>query len=217
MLPSVLRVELLSDTTCGNGEGTPGEVDIELEHDHLGLPVIGGKALHGVLRETWLGMSACFPELSEAGRRVFGLPGAFDEATILHIGNAELPADVRWWVEAAVLRKSPAPIAPGRILRAFTGIRRQTSESRTTGSPKDGTLRSSRVAIRGLSLEAPLTWCVPSGCSPTDEDLKVLAMAALGSRHIGLARNRGRGHVKLSLLDESHDVTRRLARVGGES
>ncbi|RJQ83734.1 MAG: RAMP superfamily protein [Desulfobacteraceae bacterium] len=217
MLPDTLRVRLLSDTTCGCGEGTPGEVDVEIEHDSLGLPVIGGKTIHGLLKETWLTMKNCFPELWEAGERVFGLPGTFDEVAILRIGKAQIPGDIRRWVEAAASRKSH-PVPQGVILRGFTDIRRQTSISRATGTPKDGTLRSSRVAVRGLILDAPLMWVREQGSpAPTDTDLKVLAMAASGSRHIGLARNRGRGYVKLSIFEGPCDVTGQLIRAGGES
>lgn len=216
MLPDVLRVHLLSETTCGCGEGTPGEVDVEIEHDSLGLPVIGGKTIHGLLKETWLTMKICFPKLWDAGDRVFGLPGIFDEVAILRIGKAQIPGDIRRWVEAAASRK-PHPVPQGVILRGFTDIRRQTSISRTTGAPKDGTLRSSRVAVRGLILDAPLMWVREHGSpAPTNADLKVLAMAACGSRHIGLARNRGRGHVKLSILEGTRDVTGQLIRAGGE-
>jgi hypothetical protein len=74
------------------------------------------------------------------------------------------------------------------------------------------------VAVRGLILDAPLMWVQGHGSSaPTDADLKVLAMAACGSRHIGLARNRGRGHVKLSIFEGPRDVTEHLIRAGGES
>lgn len=217
MLPNILRIQLLSDATCGSGEGTPGEVDVEIEHDSLGLPIIGGKAIHGLLRETWLTMSNCFPELWDAGCRVFGMPGSFDERTILHVGNAEIQRDFGRWVEQAIFRKSPPPIPPGIILRAFTDIRRQTAMSRVTGSPKEATLRSSRVIIRGLILDAPLTWTLEhETLKCLDAELKVLAMSALGSRHIGLARNRGRGYVRLSLFEGCRDVTEELARLGGE-
>jgi len=217
MLPDILQVQLLSDTTCGSGEGTPGEVDVEIEHDSRGLPIIGGKTIHGILRETWLTMSNCFPELWDAGCRVFGMPGSFNERTILHVGNAEIQRDVAKWVEQAIFRKSPPPILPAIILRAFTGIRRQTAMSRITGSPKEATLRASRVVLRGLTLDAPLTWILEHEASKNlDAELKVLAMSALGSRHIGLARNRGRGYVRLSLLEGRRDVTKELAKLGGE-
>lgn len=217
MLPNILQVQLLSDTTCGSGEGMPGEVDVEIEHDSRGLPIIGGKTIHGLLRETWLTMSSCFPELRDAGCRVFGMPGSFDERTILHVGNAEIQRDVGKWVGQAIFGKSRPPIPPGIILRAFTGIRRQTAMSRVTGSPKEATLRASRVVLRGLTLDAPLTWILEHEAPKSlDAELKVLAMSVLGSRHIGLARNRGRGYVRLSLLEGCRDVTKELARLGGE-
>src|SRR5690606_30147597 len=67
--PTRIVIELLSDTTFGRGEGTPGTVDVEIEHDTYGLPMLGGKSLRGLLRDTWLSMQEHFPDLSDAGRR----------------------------------------------------------------------------------------------------------------------------------------------------
>ena len=54
--PQTLHMELLSDATFGRGEGTAGQVDTEVEHDEFGIPYIGGKAVRGLLRDTWLSM-----------------------------------------------------------------------------------------------------------------------------------------------------------------
>src|SRR5690554_4910085 len=93
--PERIVIELLSDTTFGRGEGTPGKVDVEVEHDAYGLPMLGGKALRGLLRDSWLSMQARFPELQVAGRRVFGPHGDLEETAILRIGDATLEAPAR--------------------------------------------------------------------------------------------------------------------------
>jgi hypothetical protein len=63
-------------------------------------------------------------------------------------------------------------------------------QRRKTGAPAKGTLRSVRVIVRGMQLEAPLVWLG----QPAPQDLQCLALACLAIRHAGLGRNRGRGH-----------------------
>jgi hypothetical protein len=60
--------------------------------------------------------------------------------------------------------------------------------------------------LRGLHLEAPLVWLD----QPTPQDLQCLALACLATRHAGLGRNRGRGHIRVT-LDGDVERTRGLA------
>jgi hypothetical protein len=192
--PERIVVELLSDTTFGRGEGTPGVVDVEVEHDPYGLPMLGGKALRGLLRDSWLTMQAHFPELAGAGCRVLGPHADVDETAILRIGDATIEEPSRAYFVAAVER-AHYPLPREAILAALTDIRSQTSEERKTGAPAKGTLRSMRVVLRGLHLEAPLVWLE----RPTPQDLQCLALACLVTRHAGLGRNRGKGHIRVTL------------------
>jgi hypothetical protein len=203
--PERIVIELLSDSTFGRGEGTPGVVDVEVEHDPYGLPMLGGKALRGLLRDSWLTMQAHFPELAEAGCRVLGPHADLDETAILRIGDATIEEPSRGFFIAAV-KRGPHPLFPEAILAALTEIRSQTSEERSTGAPAKGTLRSVRVLLRGLQLEATLVW----HDEPTAQDLQCLALACLATRHAGLGRNRGRGHIRVT-LDGDLNSTRRLA------
>lgn len=204
--PERLTVDLLSDATFGRGEGTAGAVDVEVEHDAFGLPFLGGKGLRGLLRDAWLSMQEHFPELGDAARRVFGPHGDLDETAILRIGDAVIEEPARGYFVAAVEREHH-PLVPEVILSALTDIRSQTSEERDTGAPARTTLRSTRVVLGGLRLAAPLSWFA----KPDPKDLRCLALAALGARHAGLARNRGRGHVRVA-LDGDPGATRNLAR-----
>jgi hypothetical protein len=207
--PQRLTVELLSDTTFGRGEGTPGEVDVEVDHDALGLPFIHGKVLHGLLRDAWLALRRHFPELTDAARRVLGTEGDLDESAILRLGAGLLPADVRAWVRYAVERTED-PLRPEQVLHTLTDVRRQTAQSRLTGAPEEATLRSARVLLNGLTFESPLTWL----SAPGPDHLQCLALCALGVRHGGLGRNRGRGFLRLT-LDGDEPGTRRLAGLAG--
>lgn len=203
--PSRIVIELLSDTTFGRGEGTPGVVDVEIDHDAYGLPILGGKSLRGLLRDSWLSMQRQFPELLDAGCRVLGPHGDVEETAIVRFGDAVVEESARTYFAAAVERSlHPLPISA--ILSALTEIRWQTSEERETGAPARATLRSTRVALRGLKLAAPLLWLA----EPSRADCQCLALATLATRHAGLGRNRGRGYVRLT-LDGDPEQTRTRA------
>src|ERR1700722_600132 len=157
--PRAILIRLRSDTTFGRGVPSAGEVDVEVEHDHLGLPFLGGKALHGLLRDSWMAMANHFPTLSGAASAVLGREGDQSESGVLRVGNACVDAATHQWVEYAERRPDGQhPLSPGDVLRALTDIRYQTAEERTTGAPAATTLRASRVVLRGLILAAPLQW-----------------------------------------------------------
>jgi hypothetical protein len=204
--PRYLLIELLSDTTFASGQGTPGTVDVEVEHDAYGLPMLGGKGVRGLLRESWLSMQTHFPELLAAGQRVFGPHADLRETAILRVGDAVIEETARSYLIAAIEREHH-PLAPESILAALTAIRSQTSEERTTGAPARTTLRSTRVLVRGLQLVAPLFWLV----RPEPTDIQCLALSVLAAKHAGLGRNRGRGHVRVT-IDGDLERTRLLAR-----
>jgi hypothetical protein len=207
--PESLTVELLSDTTFGRGEGTAGAVDVEVDHDACGLPFIHGKVLRGLLRDAWLSMRHHFPELAEAARQVLDSEGDLGDAAILRVGNGLLPEDVRAWVRYAVGRAED-PLRPEQVLSTLAAVRRQAAQSRLTGAAEEASLRCSRVVLRGLTFEAPLTWLA----APDPGHLQCLALCALGVRHAGLGRNRGRGFVRLT-LDGDEAGTRRAAGLAG--
>jgi hypothetical protein len=204
----VIQVELLSDSAFSRGEGTAGVVDVEVEHDELGLPFLGGKTLRGLLLDSWLSMQRFFPELSPSAERIFGIEADFDECSILRIGDAVVDSETRKWIELAESWPNNR-ISSMDVLEALTDIRKQTSEERSTGAPAETTLRSVRVVIRDLKLQSPLYWLD----DPTDADLRCLSMAILATRHAGLARNRGRGNVRLT-LDGNIKKTMQMAKGG---
>jgi hypothetical protein len=205
--PSFLQLELLSDSTFSRGEGAAGVVDTEVERDEFGMPFIGGKTVRGLLRDSWLSMSQHFPGLVEAAEHVLGRSQAADESCRLRIGDAMVPSAIRAAVRGAAKREEH-PLSSGAILDAFTSIRYQTAEDRGTGAPDITTLRSSRVVLRGFVFQASLFWL--DNYQPTTADVRLLALCALATRHGGLLRNRGRGHIRMT-LDGSIETTRKYA------
>lgn len=204
---SSLRIKLLSDATFSRGEGTAGVVDTEVEHDEFGIPFVGGKTIRGLLRDSWFSMHRHFSDLDEAAQRVLGRSQALDKSCKLRIGDALLSASIRKVIRNAVER-GEYPLSSATVLSGFTSIRYQTAEDRATGAPETTTLRSSRVVLRGFEFNAPLSWL--DGYSPNEQDLRLLALCALATRHGGLLRNRGRGHIRIT-IDGNTDRTRHYA------
>lgn len=190
--PSRLHIALLSETTFGSSEQTEGIVDTEVAHDRFGIPLVSGKTIKGLLRDTWLSMAEHFPKLQNAALEIFGKEADYNQKTILWIGDASIPEEDRIIIEHAVQRKDD-PLSPHIILEGFSDIRKQTSINRATGAPEEASLRSVRVLLAGLTLEAPLEWIE----EPKPEHLQCLALAAAATRHAGLTRNRGRGHIRI--------------------
>jgi hypothetical protein len=194
-----LIIKLLSDATFSRGDGVPGVVDVEVEHDpNLGLPLIRARTLRGLLLDAWLSMAPHFPELAPSAERVFGVEGSLSESTALRIEDGRLGQDLHDWVRQALARDTGAS-SPATILGLLTDIRRQTARDRATGAPRAATLRATRVVLRDLVFSARLTWL---GGTPEPEQRRVLALAALATRHGGLGRNRGRGFLQVYLAPD---------------
>ena len=192
----MLEMLLLSETTFSRGEETPGIVDVEIQHDEFGCPMVNGKTVHGLLKDTWLSMSNVFSDFENNGKRLFGLAGEMNDSSILRISNFYINADTKKWVEYAINRNENK-LSPNSILEAFTRIRYQTSEDAKTGAAKKGSLRSSRVILKNQKLFGRLNWLE----QPTQNDLRLLALVIRSTKNAGWSRNRGRGHIKLSFCE----------------
>lgn len=205
--PRTLVVDCVTPTAVGRGEPTSGVVDHEVEHDELGLPFVGGRALRGLLRDAWLSMRPCFPALAGPAAMLLGVEAGEDEA-ILRIGDAVVDDATRSAVAAAVHGKR---VSSAEVLAALTEVRHQTARRRD-GAPVRTSLRATRAISSDVSLQAPLWWL----CEPSSEALSVLALCALCTRRAGVHRTRGLGRVRLT-LDGDLALTRDLARAAETS
>ncbi|GIV98037.1 MAG: hypothetical protein KatS3mg057_2694 [Herpetosiphonaceae bacterium] len=191
-----LSIRLLSDATFGRGEGVPGLVDVEIDHDEAGCPMIDGRTIKGLLLEEWLNLRSVLrhPELWEVPAAcLFGRRGATgDGRSLLHIGAATLPPELRAALHESVRMEK---LQPDDVLRSLTTIRRQTAIDATTGAPETGSLRAMRVLLRETQLVAELDF----EKRPDDRTLALLAACALAVRRGGAGRNRGRGRMSLLL------------------
>ncbi|CAG1004554.1 hypothetical protein ANRL4_03456 [Anaerolineae bacterium] len=209
MITYYLRLVLESDATFGRGDGVAGLVDEEIEYDPAtGLPFLRGRTLKGLLTEECANLlyaatnAPKLSDLQEAAKALFGGGGSTtsDDAQ-MKIGHAELPQALRDAVRADVDRRA---ILPSDVLESLTAIRRQTAMT-PEGVPEDGSLRSMRVLLRGTELIAPLFF----DTQPSPVMLALLGACAVGLRRAGTGRNRGRGKLTASLVDQdaSSDLT----------
>ncbi len=202
-----LKITLKSDATFGRGDGVAGVVDSEVQHDAYGLPYLGGRALKGLLGEECanilfaLGQQGRAEGWYAAAQRLFGSPGSSNEdQSLLHIGDARLPEDLRRAVEGGIER---GELTREQVLHSLTAIRRQTAMN-VEGAPQKETLRATRVVLRQTPFEAVLTFLA----DPTEEDLALLAACVKALRRAGTGRNRGRGELEARLYDaQGQDVT----------
>lgn len=194
-----LEIELASDTTFSTGTGVSGLIDSEIQQDELGLPTLSGRAIKGLLVTTCSEILYVLDEKQRepwnaAALKLYGKHGeTLDDEGEFSISSAKVAPDLR-----ACLASSTAGLSRQEILSSLTDIRRQTSMNEF-GAPKDETLRSQRVLLRGITLYARLSFAN----EPSNLEKALLAASALGVKRAGLGRNRGKGKVKLQITDRS--------------
>lgn len=203
-----LRFQLKSDATFGRGDGVPGVVDQEVEHDEYGLPFLRGRTLKGLLVEECTNilyaLSRINPDLANQYEKVadqmFGDAGSrLERVTALRVGDARLPNALRESVQQAVTNGS---LTAPEVLRSLTDVRRQTAMDET-GKPEPHSLRASRVILRETVFVAPLELEFAAGASTEEQKrAKALLAACVKAFHrAGVNRNRGAGRLTATLQD----------------
>jgi hypothetical protein len=170
---------------------------------------MAGRTVKGVLgaevADLLAALSVADPEhdvtWQKAAQRLFGVRGAgLQGAALMHVGDAQLPEDLRSLVAADI---SAGRLTPRDVLAIFTEIRNQTAMD-VNGAPRSETLRALRVIVRGRTFEAPLTF----DADPSAEELALLAACVKALRRVGVGRTRGLGNVKVTLCDaDGEDIT----------
>lgn len=193
-----LKIKLLSDTAFGRGDGVAGVVDNEVEHDNeTGLPIVKGRTIKGLMAEACADIlfslkhsgSPSHDEFESIARNLFGQPGSdLDSGGLLHFGTATLPHAFVQKVKASNYQRE-------QILEAFTTIRHQTAVDPEFDRPMDETLRATRVLLRDTIFHAPLSASVTLNA----DEIALLVACASTVRNVGLSRNRGLGHVEVTL------------------
>lgn len=201
--PSTLHLRVERPLTSG-GHGVPwGGVDIDVHHDHDGLPAIRRSTLNARLRESCLEFLPLRPDLAPAALRLFGCPGQHKDGRILSVRDALLPSEVSHAVRDAV----PGRITQHEALDGFTTVITTTAMT-NRGGPARGSRRDVRAVRPAITFIAVLRWRP----DPVETDVECLARAVLGLQQIGLGSSRGRGVVTAS-LDGDRAQTRTLAKI----
>ncbi|MGV9169892.1 MAG: hypothetical protein ACOC38_08150, partial [Promethearchaeia archaeon] len=159
--PKSIEIKLLSNTTFGGVHGTAGGVNACANYDSLGLPIVSGKTIHGLLKDSWLKVADKFPELNENANRILGYEAVLSETAILRVGDARLPDEVREWVEYALHRRNH-PLTKQEILNSLTTVRTQTAVSRESGSYEEETLRTTQAPVAAATSQG-LEWSTSYG------------------------------------------------------
>ena len=198
MTPTAIKITLNSAATFASGSGIPGLVDREIEHDADGFPFLRGKTLKGLLAESAENVVYALSQFStkkddwkKTKEELFGKGGRGEkERGLLHISDAQLPLELRAEVKKQNWSKED-------VLYSLTGIRRQTAINED-GGPVHASLRSIRVLLPGIELEAQIHFDKP----PEIQHTQLLTATVLDLRRAGTGRNRGRGWLTAELIEE---------------
>lgn len=182
-----LRIETLSDLCVSDGNVYNSLVDTDICYDEYGFPYIPAKRIKGCLRE-------CALELSDWGvaipmKELFGEAG-FESGNI-RIGNAML-SNVSEKREEIIQGNNTILFHPQNILNYYSYIRTQTSLDQETGVAKDTSLRTTRVANKGLTFVADV--------EADDEYVDVVKKCCTVFTNMGNNRTRGMGEIKAELI-----------------
>lgn len=207
-----ITLYLKSDTTFGCGSSLSSLVDTEIEYDDYGLPFLHGRTLKGLLVEECANIIYSLKlqekikdkdEWYKAALYLFGQPGCNDvKQNTMNVDHARLPEDFRQAVIYAIKEgekeRNSNTFTPIDVIEALTYIRHQTAIS-PYGVPLEGSLRSTRVLMRGLSFESQLTFTFEK---PEKHSLWLLAASVSSLKRVGTNRNRGYGEVEALLSDQ---------------
>jgi len=199
-----IRLELESDATFGRGSGIPGLIDREIVLDRYGCPYLHGRTLKGLLSEVCSELLYALGVTDEksdniwlaAADTLFGRPGStLDAQSQMRLGHAHLPEELHAAIRQAVIDRE---WTPENVTGSLTAVRHQTAME-AGGAPDPHTLRTARVILRRTVFYAEMR--LPD--TLTDHQRGLIAACVKGLRRAGLARNRGRGRLQASIVDES--------------
>jgi len=211
-------MELILESPCliGSGEGFGSLIDSDIVFDELGIPYIPAKRVKGCLRDSAIEVCEMFSQsgikifdLSQENSdnkfkivsKVFGKPGSQYNAPVyfsnLIIRDYE---ELAKWLKY-LGKKYNDIFNRESIINQYTEIRQQTSIDEESGTAKKHSLRTIRVAKRGLIFEGTIDF------EEEGEDMiKLIYFACENFRRFGTKRNRGLGKVKCELYENKNKM-----------
>ena len=193
-------IRLLSDMCVSDGGVYNSALDTDICHDDLGFPYIPAKRLKGCLRECALELKDWGDDISP--EELFGDKGDGKiNAGKVRIGNAQLQ-NYEEYRKAVLKHKNHIVFHPQNVLSHYSYVRTQTAIDSETGVADDTSLRTMRVASRGLIFKAE--------CEVPKELSDKLSRCCTSLTQMGIARTRGLGEVIVTLEQDIPDVDDRI-------
>lgn len=206
-----LKIELLSDLCVSDGGIYNSALDIDICQDAYGFPYIPAKRIKGCLRESALELADWGEEIPIG--KLFGDKGDRRNAGILRISDAVLSDSIK--NRAEIDASNSVIYHKQNILNQYSYVRTQTSIDNETGVAKPTSLRTMRVAKKGLAFEAKLrvedinenvNGCDDAEAQADDtttskEWKSALDLICANLTHMGNSRTRGLGEVRVTLCD----------------
>ncbi len=203
-----IKITLKSPCLIGSGEGFGAVIDTDIVFDELGVPYIPSKRIKGCLRDSALEVCEIFKtsgidllKSDDIVSELFGRvgderpgPAYFSNLTI------ENYADTHKWL-TYLGDKYTDILNRQSVINHFTEIRQQTAIDEDNGVAKEHSLRTLRVAKKGLVFEGTIDIE-----GQKEEWLMLLFFACKNLRHMGTKRNRGFGVIECQVLDGSREI-----------
>lgn len=196
-----VRVDLLSDMCCGTGENTGIHLDQVTATDSSGLPIIPGKRLKGLLKDSASVLTKHGYANGDVFTGLFGSSGGRRRGK-LEIMSAELS-------DSAAIRQgltnAPGIYLPGQVTQVFTTTRSHTKIDQL-GIAKNHSLRTNQVVSKIVGDQGVSFGFTVRITDPSEDDIKLFEAAVKTLRHIGLNKNRGYGEVKCTTGEQRISV-----------
>lgn len=191
-----LEIELRSDLCAGTGKHYAAVIDLDTALDEYGIPYIPARRLKGCMREVAADVLGLQTDALDAlfGKRGSGEPGS------LRITDARINAydsqleEIRAAIRAGAVKAND-------ITELFCSVRAETALENDTA--KDGSLRFTRVVNRVSPVNNGEALKFYADIAFADANTETVTKICKGLRNIGYKRNRGLGHVRCRLIDET--------------
>jgi len=211
-----IKITLKSPCLIGSGEGFGAVIDSDIVFDDLGIPYIPSKRIKGCLRDSAIEVCEMFEssqinliDLTKDNQKngyqivsaIFGNPGDdkpapvfFSNLTIEGYGVITEGLHYLISISSSIINRES-------IINQYTELRQQTAIDETKGVAKEHSLRTIRVAKKGLIFEGTIDFD-----EDNDEWLTLLFFACKNFRFMGTKRNRGFGAIECRLFEDSREI-----------
>ncbi len=204
-----MKIEILTDTLIGSGEGFGTVIDTDIVFDDIGIPYIPSKRMKGLLRDSASSIVDIFKlsfddfELPKV-EDLFGEPGK-EWSCPFKISDFYISDynDNYNWLNYFLSKDLYKNFISGDlIIDYFTNIRKSTTIE--NGVAKRHSLRSFRVLSRGYTFVGEIE--INGAESDKIKLEKLLSLSCLNLKSIGTKRNRGLGKIKCQLLNGNNNL-----------